>query len=141
MLSDIGYDYDNCNTFTNTIGAVSSIIGYYKNHRITLHCFAKNCSNKFFDEISHSQTFGLNTLFIGCHKLEFPLTCTFISSLSLNHHLYADDTQLFFSIHPRNFDSSINHLQTALQQISSWMSTNLIVNSSKIEFLIIGLKS
>ena len=51
---------------------------------------------------------------------------TLISSLSLNHHLYADDTQLFFSFHPRNFDSSISHLQTALQLISSWMSTNLL---------------
>ena len=63
---------------------------------------------------------------------------TLISSLSLNHHLYADDTQLFFSFHPRNFDSSIAHLQTALKQISSWMSANL--NSSKTEFLIIGLQ-
>jgi len=44
---------------------------------------------------------------------------TLISSLSLNHHLYADDTQLFFSSHPRNFDSSIAHLQTALRHISS----------------------
>jgi len=35
---------------------------------------------------------------------------------------------------------SIAHLQTALQQISSWMSTNfLTLNSSKTEFLIIGL--
>ena len=42
---------------------------------------------------------------------------------------------------PRNFDSSITHLQTALQQISSWMSANLLtLNSSKTEFLIIGLK-
>jgi len=64
-----------------------------------------------------------------------------IFSLSLSHHLYADDTQLFFCFHPRNFDSSIAHLQTALQQISSWMSANLLtLNSSKTEFLIIGLK-
>jgi len=63
---------------------------------------------------------------------------TLISSLSLNHHLYADDTQLFFSVYPRNFDSSIAHLHTALQQISSWMSTNLLaLNFSKTEFLII----
>ena len=33
------------------------------------------------------------------------------------------------------------HLQTALQQISSWMSANLLtLNSSKTEFLTIGLK-
>jgi len=66
---------------------------------------------------------------------------TLISLLSLNHHLYADDTQLFLSCHPRNFDSSIAHLQTALKHISSWKSANrLTLNSSKTEFLIIGLK-
>jgi len=51
---------------------------------------------------------------------------TLISSLSLNHHLYADDTQLFFSFYPPNFDSCIIHLQNALQQISSWMTANLL---------------
>jgi len=36
---------------------------------------------------------------------------------------------------------SPSHLQTALQLISSWMSANLLtLNSSKTEFLIIGLK-
>ena len=66
---------------------------------------------------------------------------TLISSLSLNHHLYADDTQLFFSFYPPNFDSSITHLQNALQQISTWMTANLLtLNSSKTEFLLIGLK-
>jgi len=65
---------------------------------------------------------------------------TLISSLSLNHHLYADDTQLFFFFHPRNFDSSITHLQTTLQLISSWMSANLLtLNTSQSEFLIVSL--
>jgi len=59
---------------------------------------------------------------------------TLISSLSLNHHLYVDDTELFFSFHPPVFDSNITHLQNALQQISS-----LTLNSSKTEFLLIGL--
>ena len=51
---------------------------------------------------------------------------TLISSLSLNRHLYADDTQLFFSFYPPNFDSSITHLQNALEQISTWMTANLL---------------
>jgi len=61
--------------------------------------------------------------------------------MSLNHHLYADDTQLFLSFHPLEFHSNITHLQNALQQISSWMTANLLtLNSSKTEFLLIGLK-
>ena len=40
------------------------------------------------------------------------------------------------------FDSSISHLQNALQQISSWMTANLLtLNSSKTEFLFIELKN
>ena len=64
---------------------------------------------------------------------------TLVSSLSLNHHLYANDTQLFLSL--SDFHSNISHLQNALQQISSWMTANLLtLNSSKTEFLLIGLK-
>jgi len=75
--------------------------------------------------------------FLSCTLLHSAL----ISSLSLNHHLYADDTQLFFSFRSRNFHSSIAHLQIALRHISCWISANLLtLNSSKTEFLIIGLK-
>jgi len=56
---------------------------------------------------------------------------TLFCSLSLYNHLYADDTQLFFSFHPLKFDSSISHLQNALQHISSWTTANLLtLNSS-----------
>ena len=66
---------------------------------------------------------------------------TLISSLSLNHHLYADDTQLFFSFYPSDLDANITLLRNALQHISSWMTANLLtLNTSKTEFLLIGLK-
>lgn len=43
---------------------------------------------------------------------------TLISSLSLDHHLYADDVQFFFSFHPSNFDSPVTHPQNNLITIT-----------------------
>jgi len=63
------------------------------------------------------------------------------SFLFLDNHLCADDTQLFFSFHLLNFDSSISYLQNAVQQISSWMTVNLTINSSKTELFLIGRKN
>jgi len=57
---------------------------------------------------------------------------TLISSRSLEHHLYADDTQFFFSFHPLNFDSSISHLQNALQHISSWLLIFLLLTPLRL---------
>ena len=68
--------------------------------------------------------------------VHYSSSCTLVlsalsSSRSLNHHLYADDTQL---------DCSTDHLQNAPNRISSWMTANLLtLNSSKTEFLLIGL--
>ena len=57
-----------------------------------------------------------------------------ISSHSLNHHLYADNTQIFLSFRPPDFQSSPTHLQEVLQQISSWITANLqSLNSSKTD--------
>ena len=70
------------------------------------------------------------------------LLSTLISSLCLNHHLNADDTQPFFSLCPLDLDCSITYPQNALQQMYSWMTANLLtLNSFKTtEFLLIGLK-
>ena len=66
---------------------------------------------------------------------------TLISSLSLNHHHYADDTQLFFSFYPSDLDANITLLRDALQHISSWMTAKLLtLNTLKTEFLSVGLK-
>ena len=44
------------------------------------------------------------------------------------------------SFFPSYLDSSLDYLQNALDRISSWMTANLLtLNSSKTEFLLIGL--
>lgn len=65
---------------------------------------------------------------------------TLLSRTSVDHHLYADDTQLFISFSPSNFTPTINHLQSVFSSVSTWMSANLLsLNPSKTEFLVIGL--
>ena len=65
---------------------------------------------------------------------------TLTSSSSINHHLYADDTQLFISFIPKAFITSVTQLQDTISNISSWMSSNLLsLNPSKTEFMVIGL--
>ena len=61
-----------------------------------------------------------------------------IESSSVDHHLYADDTQLFISFSPASFSTSIAQLLSVVNQISQWMSSNLLcLNPSKTEFIII----
>jgi exonuclease III len=62
-----------------------------------------------------------------------------ISNSPANHHLYADDTQLYLSFSPKSYASNIVHLQSLIAQVSSWMSANLLsLNPNKTEFLVIG---
>src|SRR6218665_683437 len=49
-----------------------------------------------------------------------------IETSSVDHHLYADDTQLFISFSPASFSISIAHLLSVVNQISQWMSANLL---------------
>ena len=65
---------------------------------------------------------------------------TIISRSSVNHKLYADDTQLFLSFSAENFSLNIKFLQDTISEISSWMASNFLsLNQSKTEFLLIGL--
>ena len=64
---------------------------------------------------------------------------TLISSWSLNHHLYANDTQIFISLAPKTFITSVSQLQDVISDISSWMTAHLLcLNPSKTEFMLIG---
>ena len=63
----------------------------------------------------------------------------FLSTSSVQHHLYADDTQLFISFSPTSFNSAVKVLQDTISTVADWMSINLLcLNPSKSEFLIIG---
>jgi len=62
-----------------------------------------------------------------------------IKQQSLNHHLYADDTQLYITINPTDFQYASSVLSTTFLAISKWMSANMLaLNPSKTEFLLIG---
>jgi len=63
-----------------------------------------------------------------------------ISDSSVGHHLYADDTQLFISFVTSEFSTNIVHLQTTIDLVSQWMSSNLLsLNQSKTEFLLFSI--
>src|SRR6218665_2875309 len=62
-----------------------------------------------------------------------------ISSSSIYHYLYADDTQFFISFSTHSLQDAL--IRNTITQISAWMTTNLLcLKPSKTEFLIIGLR-
>ena len=64
-----------------------------------------------------------------------------ISKNSIKYHLYADDNQLYISFTPSNSISSLEILSNTFSDILSWINSNkLLLNPSKMEFLLIGTK-
>ena len=75
--------------------------------------------------------------------LLFTLYTTPLSSViqghNLDHHLYADDTQIYISLTTPDACRSLNQLRDCLQDVSLWMkNSKLKLNANKTEFNIIG---
>jgi len=62
-----------------------------------------------------------------------------IRSRKLDHHLYADDTQVYISLSTADIDLSLKQLGDCLSDISGWMTNSkLRINANKTDFIIIG---
>ena len=54
---------------------------------------------------------------------------TLIANISLSHHPYVDDTQLFTSFVPKDFPLIINQLQSSVSTIYPMMTVNLLTRN------------
>ena len=65
-----------------------------------------------------------------------------IAEHDVEHHLYADDTQIYISLSGSEALESLTDLESCLTDVFTWMTNSkLMLNPSETEFIIIGFKN
>ena len=62
-----------------------------------------------------------------------------ITSHGMDHHQYANDTQLYLAMHASNKHSDLHTLETCSQAVREWFADNdLLLNADKSEAMCVG---
>ena len=116
-------------------------VNWFKSY-LSVRLFCVKCSRDLCEP--HQSCYGVPQGSV-LGPLLFSLYTTPLSSLislfSLSHHLYADDNPVVHILPAHQVQKNTSCLQTALSAIADWMTSNLLCfNSTKIDFLLLGLK-
>jgi len=143
-LLDLSAVFDTIN-YSVLLDCLSNLYGISDTVLTWIHSFLI----KRFQSIKIRKCFSKTMSFLRCSRcsvlgpLLFTLYTTPLSCLihrhTLDHHLYADDTQVYTSLSTADNDLSFEQLGDCLSDISGWMTNNkLRLNANKTYFIITG---